>query len=70
MYDHFVRSLRYGADADHPSAATIERRRQQDLRFIAWLRLATVEQLREARPKVSGWRGVAIERALKKRGGA
>ena len=54
------------ADADHPSAAKIERRRQSDLDFLAWVKVASRKELETALPKVKGWRSVAIQRRLKK----
>lgn len=52
------------ADADYPTAATVARRRQADLDFLAWVKVATMTELEAARPKAKGWRLVAIQRRL------
>lgn len=54
------------ADADHPSYAKVERRRQSDLEFLAWVKVATQEELEKALPTVKGWRLVAVQRRLKR----
>lgn len=53
------------ADSDGADYATRERRRAADLRFIAALRTASAEELREALEKAQvRWHRVALERAL------
>lgn len=54
------------ADADHPSYAKVERRRQSDLEFLAWVKEASQDELEKALPTVKGWRLVAIQRRLRK----
>jgi hypothetical protein len=54
------------ADADHPSAATIEKRRQTDLLFLAWVKKAGQDKLEKVLPMVKGWRRVAVQRCLRK----
>jgi hypothetical protein len=54
------------ADADYPSAARLERRRQDDLSFLEWIKTAATAKELEAllagpNPR---WRVVAIKRRL------
>lgn len=53
------------ADADSPSAATLERRRQADLDFLAKIKTASRDELHALLQVSKGWRVVAIERRLK-----
>lgn len=57
------------ADADRASWRTRERRRQADIAFLAKLRTATLDELRElgrhhAHKKTPRWKQIAIERAI------
>lgn len=56
------------ADADNPSPEKKERRRQADLAFIAWVRIASKESLLYTRALARGWQLVAINRQLAKFG--
>ncbi len=68
MYENSSRNRfhRGTADFDRPSPAVIERRREADLAFLEWVRLATVDEMRDyehSRP-LPQWRRVAIARAM------
>lgn len=67
MYASRPARRRCTADADGPKAAQLERRRQQDLTFIAWVRVAPLSALLSALDRTSvAWRRVAIERAIRR----
>lgn len=53
------------ADADNPSTATMERRRQRDIDFLAKIRSAPEKELLALLQVSKGWRVVAIKRRLK-----
>jgi hypothetical protein len=65
MYERREVRLKETADADHPTAAQLERRRQSDLEFLAWVRTATKEELRfAAETRLPRWRLAAVRRQL------
>lgn len=55
------------ADADNPSFATLERRRQSDLGFLFQIRCCSYEELLALRARSKGWRVVAVDRQLRLR---
>lgn len=62
------------ADADRASYRTVQRRREEDLEFLAWLRTAALEELdrkcwETARTKsFPQWKRVALARAIARHG--
>lgn len=64
-----------GADEDRHrvSARTLENRRRKDIEFLAELRTATLERLREleanhAHKSAPQWKRIAIKRAIARKG--
>lgn len=54
------------ADADDPSPEKVERRREADLEFLAWVKTCTNRvELAIRQLDTKGWKAVAIERRLK-----
>ncbi len=54
------------ADADNPSPETVERRREADLEFLAWVKTCTNRfELAVRQLNAKGWKAVAIARRLK-----
>lgn len=50
------------ADADHPSYAKVERRRQSDLEFLAWVKVASQDELEKALPTAGNLGATASRR--------
>lgn len=61
-----ARRPRGTADADNPSEATIERRREDDIAFLAWVRTASEADIEAAWPHAAPWRRIAMDRRLAK----
>lgn len=52
-------------DDDYPSEETIERRRQADIAFLAWVKTAPMSELIDCVGAAQGWRQVAILRRIR-----